>query len=483
MIAGFVVAPLLVRRLGTTGYGLWIVIGSLRGYFGLLDLGLRGSVGRQLAFHRARSDHEATNRTLSSAFAILGSLGILIVLATLIAAGLFDRIFQPPVDLIDDARLALLIVGLNLAITFPLQVFDGNLWAAQRFDILNLVDIPMTIARVALTFAVVRDASDIVLLATLTLLITAGSGAIKAAVSFRQDPSLRIRPRFVSRDTSRGLFGYGWWSFVLTMARLTKTQLSPILIGAQLGIPFVTPYSIARRLQDYAHRVLWTATGVAVPIATGFHARAEISQQQNLFIEGGKYATVAAIYFVAFFACLGRTLIGLWMGPAFMSASILLLVLSLGEFVQMTQSLTGSIILATARHKVVALVAVLETAISVILVAIVVQPYGLFGVCLALAVPQVLFSGIGTMIYGCKVTKVSVTEYLKKAVLPAVTAGAVPVALLGIITRWSMPSGWGPFLLYSAVYSLVYFAACVIVLRPPLGVAALTDLKTALFRS
>ena len=279
------------------------------------------------------------------------------MLATLIAAGLFDRIFQPPVELIDDARLALLIVGLNLAITFPLQVFDGNLWAAQRFDILNLVDIPMTIARVALTFAIVRDASDIVLLAILTLSITAGSGAIKAAVSFRQDPSLRIRPRFVSRDTSRGLFGYGWWSFVLTMARLTKTQLSPILIGAQLGIPFVTPLfdrtaaAGLRAQRCYGRQRAWPFRS-----RQRFHARAEISQQQNLFIEGGKYATVAAIYFVAFFACLGRTLIGLWMGPAFMSASIPPDCFSGGEFVQMTQSLTGSIILATARHKVVALV-------------------------------------------------------------------------------------------------------------------------------
>ena len=131
MIAGFIVAPLLVRRLGTTGYGLWIVIGSLSGYFGLLDLGLRGSVGRQLAFHRAHNDHDATNRTLSSAFAILGTLGILIVAATLIAAGLFDRIFDAPADLIDEVRLALFIVGINLAITFPLQVFDGNLWAAS----------------------------------------------------------------------------------------------------------------------------------------------------------------------------------------------------------------------------------------------------------------------------------------------------------------------------------------------------------------
>ena len=77
------------------------------------------------------------------------------------------------------------------------------------------------------------------------------------------------------------------------MARLTKTQLSPILIGAQLGIALVTPFSIARRLQDYAHKVLWTATGVVVPVATAFHARSEIAQQQNLFIQGGKYSTAA----------------------------------------------------------------------------------------------------------------------------------------------------------------------------------------------
>lgn len=40
ILAGFVVAPFLVRRLGETSYGLWIPIGSLTGYFGLLDLGV-----------------------------------------------------------------------------------------------------------------------------------------------------------------------------------------------------------------------------------------------------------------------------------------------------------------------------------------------------------------------------------------------------------------------------------------------------------
>jgi O-antigen/teichoic acid export membrane protein len=481
MVAGFVIAPLLVRRLGTTGYGLWIVIGSLSGYFGLLDLGLRGSVGRQLAFHRAQNDHDATNRTLSSAFTILGSLGVLIVAATLIATGLFGRIFEPPTELIDEARLALLIVGINLAITFPLQVFDGNLWAAQRFDVLNFVDIPMTLGRVGLTYAFVRGPSDIVTLAIITLAMTASSGAVKAFLSFRYDRSLRIHPRYVSRTTSSGLFGYGWWSFVLTVARLTKTQLSPLLIGAQLGIPFVTPFSIARRLQDYAHKVLWTATGVVVPVATGFHARSEGPQQQNLFIEGGKYSTAAALYFLAFFVCLGRTLIGLWMGSAFMYAFALLVIISAGEFVQMTQSVTGSIILATARHKLIACLAVIEAVISVALVATVAQPYGLIGICFALAVPQVMFSGLGTLIYGCKVTGVGGARYLTSAILPAAAAASVPVTILVLITAWRTPLGWPMFLLYTAGYTFIYLLACLVILKPAIGGGSFTDLKAAMF--
>lgn len=47
----FLIAPYLVRELGATTYGIWLVIGSLVTYFGLLDLGVRGSVGRFLALH------------------------------------------------------------------------------------------------------------------------------------------------------------------------------------------------------------------------------------------------------------------------------------------------------------------------------------------------------------------------------------------------------------------------------------------------
>ena len=157
MVAGFLLAPYLVRRLGVTTYGLWIVIGAFTGYFALLDLGLRGSVGRQLAYCRANNDLDGANSTLNSALAMFVSVAALILVATTVAVLMFDRILDIPADQLSNAQIALGIVGLNLALSFPLQIFDGYLWAAQRFDILNLVDIPAAALRVLMTFALVEN--------------------------------------------------------------------------------------------------------------------------------------------------------------------------------------------------------------------------------------------------------------------------------------------------------------------------------------
>src|SRR5258708_1195669 len=79
LLAGLVVAPYLVYRLGDSPYGLWIFIGSLTGYFGLLDLGVRGSVGRHLALYRAQRDANALNATLNSAVAVLTGMALLVL--------------------------------------------------------------------------------------------------------------------------------------------------------------------------------------------------------------------------------------------------------------------------------------------------------------------------------------------------------------------------------------------------------------------
>src|SRR5437867_27440 len=133
MLAGFIVAPFLVHELGDTRYGLWILIASMTSYFGLLDLGVRGSVGRNIAYHRAKGDAAGANAILSTAVAILCLAGLIAAAGTFAVLLVFFHIFDVPAADVASCRLALLVVGLNLALTLPLNVFDATLWAFQRF--------------------------------------------------------------------------------------------------------------------------------------------------------------------------------------------------------------------------------------------------------------------------------------------------------------------------------------------------------------
>ena len=46
ILVGIFLSPFILHRLGDTAYGIWILIFSVTGYYGLFDLGIRSSVVR-----------------------------------------------------------------------------------------------------------------------------------------------------------------------------------------------------------------------------------------------------------------------------------------------------------------------------------------------------------------------------------------------------------------------------------------------------
>jgi len=80
-IVSFFLGPYILGKLGATSYGIWALIGSLVGYFGLLDLGVRSAVTKFVASYHSAGNHDGASDVKSAAllaFTMAGFLAIVI---------------------------------------------------------------------------------------------------------------------------------------------------------------------------------------------------------------------------------------------------------------------------------------------------------------------------------------------------------------------------------------------------------------------
>jgi O-antigen/teichoic acid export membrane protein len=465
LLAGFVVVPFLVRHLGQTVYGVWILVASFTNYFSLFDLGIRAAVGRQIAFHKTRNDVDGFNATVNTAMLILGLCGVLALLATIGIMLVFFRLYDIPPAYAADARIALLLVGVNLLLWLPLNMFDAMLWAMQRFDLINIVDISGTLLRVGLIFWWVGRGGGLVALGVIQLLSLAGMQSIKAAVAIRLDRTLRISLRHMTKVAARGLAGMGFWNLMLATADIVGGEAPPMIVGSRLGVGLVTPYNIAGRLVGYGRDFLIASTGVLTPMAIANHAEENHAHQRTLFLEGSKFCLALTVMCVVAFIVLGKTLIGLWVGPSLEHAWKLLVILSIGEALPMSQWVAYSVILGQYRHRMLGQINLLDIFLSVCLALLLVRHWGLVGVCVGFVVPGMFCRGIFQFVYASRLVGVPLREYAKKVVAPVLSAAVPPSVGLVLVVNRRPPESWLQLILYGGVFGLTYLLLTAYALR------------------
>ena len=460
MGAGFVVLPFLVNQLGDSAYGVWLLIGSLTGYFYLLDLGMRGSVGRHVAFYNAKNDENNVNVMFNTALVYL-------VIASAIAVGavlVFHRYLlgflgDIPPDQTAPARVAFLIVGASFAMTLPLNLTDAMLWGLQRFDLINKIDVLAVVLRTILTFYFVRRGYGLIFLAVLSLGTYVGMAIVKGIAIYRVYPAIRLGRRYVTHAGAKHLFSYGIWSFCMSISRLLTSQCSTLIVGIRLGVSIVTPYSIASRLLSYGVAIVSSSAGVLTPVATAHYASGEMEQVRRLYLNGTKFLTAFSLFFVCNFLLLGRPLIRIWMGPAHEYTATLLYILALGELLPMGQLVTSSIMQSRGSPKLLTMINMIDGILVVASTWVLSGRYGLTGICVGFAASAFLVRGVAMAFLGMRLVGVSPHKFVFHSLLPPLTVAIVPASALAALVSWRSPRGWPELFLYGGGFTLLYLVS------------------------
>src|ERR1700757_3025513 len=90
IVVGIFLSPFILHRLGDTAYGIWVLIFSITGYYGLFDLGIRSSVVRYVSKFTATGETEKVQRLIATSVWTYTLIGVVAMVITFVGSWYVD---------------------------------------------------------------------------------------------------------------------------------------------------------------------------------------------------------------------------------------------------------------------------------------------------------------------------------------------------------------------------------------------------------
>jgi O-antigen/teichoic acid export membrane protein len=439
LATNFVLFPYVVHRIGDAAAGIWLLLGSVTGYMGLLELGLVPSLAQSVAADSGRGDREGLNEAASTTLAVLCALAIVPLLTLLVVPRLVD-VLQVPADMQGQARTVFRVAIAGFALRMPLAAFQAILLGTQRQDRCNQLWIMIVAAKFLGAVGLLLAGFGVVAIVTMEALVHLLAGIPQSRWAFQEVPGLRLRPGLARLSRARALVAFGGTLLVLSMCSLLSEQTNRLVIAGFLPVAMVTYFSAGWKLYQFAYSVPTTLVQAVTPLAAHLHGRDDQDALRALFLRMTKYTTGLAWPLTLSLGFCAASLLRLWMGRAFAEHYRVVQVLVVAFVVTAYNHVGYSILVGTKRIGPVLWryqlpQAILTFGLSIVLVRVL----GIVGVAVATTVPALLLEAVFLQ-YLLSELRVGWWRLLKEVVAP--TAGPAVAAFAPLAVAYALlPAG------------------------------------------
>jgi O-antigen/teichoic acid export membrane protein len=440
MAVGLFLSPFIIHRLGNVAYGVWVLAIGVVAYLGLLDLGMQSAVLRFVSKGHTQNDHQGASEALSAALWVRLQISALILLLSVGLAAVFPLIFNVPAELAGDARKAILLTGVKMAITMSIGVVAGVLSALNRYDLQNYLSMVQTAVRVIGVVAVLRTGHGIVAIAVCELIAVLIYNALLVWVAHRLYPQLQILLSKPKRETLRRIWTYSSYAFLTTVAVQLIYQTDYIVVGKCVSVAAVTYYAIGYSLCSYTSQAINSMGATFVPAASTYEAAGDTNSLLMLYKNGTRATLAVSLPILITLMVRGRSFIGLWMGPQYSQSSGTVLIILSSAFLFVFANRTAqAIAFGVEKHKMGAIWAIGEGVVNLTLSIILGRRYGIYGVAIGTMVPSLVVNIILWPGYISKLVGLSYSEVVWKVWAP-VYLSSVPFAIATYVVNVRFPA-------------------------------------------
>lgn len=425
----YLLTPFTLHKLGTQGYGTWLLVTSMNAYLGLLVLGVPMASVRYFAQHVANRDTRKLNDAISSCAGLYLLLG-LIALVFGLALYAFFTLYGIPRQLHHDARSAFAVMTLFVAVGFVALLPEGILAAHGDFVPRNMVRLASLVLRLALTIGLLTLHPSLTVLALVQLGCTLFDFTACLLVIRRRYPGIRLGLGAFDWKVVRQIFSFSLFVLVLNAGARLVFETDSMVIGAFMDVGQIPHFTIANSFIIYLMEFVVAIAAVVMPAATHLQTQGNMGELREIFLKWSKIALSLTMVAGLFLLVLGPRFVAWWVGPEFeRSAGQVLQILMISSLIFLpVRGVALPILMGLGKPKIPTIGFLITGLVNLGLSIALVQPLGLTGVALGTAIPNVLFAGL-VLLQACRELDTSVGEYLRY-VVPRATLGAIPVLAL-----------------------------------------------------
>jgi len=455
---GIFLSPFILHRLGDTAFGIWVLIFSVTGYYGLFDLGIRSSIIRYVSKYTATDDREKLAQFVNTALFSYTVIGLASMTLTALLSSSVEHVFKIPPGMHSQARLLLLMVGASVSLGFPLGVFGGMLEGLSRFYILNWTSIGATLARAALIVYFLNRGYGLLTVALITILLPIFSSILRGIIVFRLCP-VPLGLKHVDRAAFRQIVNYGGTTFIVMIAGRLRFRTDELVLGTMMSAVAVTWFNIGGRIVDYAGDFVAALAQVFVPMSSQSEATGDLDRVRKIYIAGNRVCAFLFLPIAAILILWGKHIIRIWVGARYVPHSYPVLVVLVIPYVfMMSQAASGRILFGMGKHRTWAAITVIEGIANLILSIALVPALGIVGDALGTAIPLSFTYLVFLPRHLRKQIGVPVGTFLRQAYTLPILLTLPLVAALWLANRFFYPRNLIQLLLETLAVSSIYAA-------------------------
>ncbi|HPW73729.1 MAG TPA: oligosaccharide flippase family protein, partial [Methanothrix sp.] len=330
IIIGILLVPYFINTLGIAAYGIIPLATSITSYVAIVVQSLNTAVSRFLTIDLQRQDYEEANKTFNTALFGLTVVILLIVPVILMIACFAPSIFHVPKGMETDAVLLFLGVSVGFLIRSWSGNFTVQLFAYNRLDLQNLVNLTNLIIQtglILLLFTILDP--DLALIGGAYLVGALVASGIAIFLAKRVCPHLRISVNSFDRGRVMEICGMGWWVVINDIGALLFLQIDLIIVNLLFGAPSAGEYAIVLQWVILLRAIAGMLSGVLTPTILSCYARKQTGTLIQVTKSAVKLMGLAMALPIGFVCGLAPELLTLWVGDEFAFLWPLMILLTL----------------------------------------------------------------------------------------------------------------------------------------------------------